>query len=109
MQAVISEAARTMPHTLRAVPLEDEEAASLSMLCGLDVDLARQIDQTSKCIRSLYTQIHPALKQALGPRLDHDAVLTVIAIWPNHAQLRGADKARIDAKLKKAGARKHAA
>lgn len=105
--AVIAEAARTMPHTLRAVTLEDEDAASLSMLCGFDVDLARQINQTSNRIRGLYTQIHPSLEQVLGPRLDHDAILTVIATWPTPAQLRGAGKARIDAKLKKAGARKH--
>lgn len=105
--AVIAEAARTMPHTLRAVTLEDEDAASLSMLCGFDVDLARQINQTSNRIRGLYTQIHPALEQVLGPRLDHDAILDVIATWPTPAQLRGAGRARIDAKLKKAGARKH--
>ena len=40
--AVIAEAARTMPHTLRSISTSDEDAASLSMLTGFDLDLARQ-------------------------------------------------------------------
>ena len=40
--AVIAQAARTMPHTLRDVTAADEEAASLTMLTGFDLDLARQ-------------------------------------------------------------------
>lgn len=65
--AVIAEAARTMPHTLRAISTSDEEAAALSMLTGFDLDLARQVNQTSNRIRGLYTQIHPALEKVLGP------------------------------------------
>ena len=41
--AVIAQAARTMPQTLRAVSASDEEAAALSMLTGFDLDLARQV------------------------------------------------------------------
>ncbi|SDN94964.1 Transposase [Actinomyces ruminicola] len=44
--AVIADAARTMPHTLRAIDASDEDAAALSMLTGFDLDLARQVNQT---------------------------------------------------------------
>ena len=107
--AVIAGAARTMPHTLRAISTSDEDAAALSMLTGFDLDLARQVNQTEGRIRGLYTQIHPALETILGPRLKHDAVLEVIAAWPTPTALRKAGRARIDAKLKKHGARRHAA
>ena len=98
--AVIAQAARTMPHTLRAINGSDEDAAALSMLTGFDLDLARQVNQTSNRIRGMYTQIHPALEKVLGPRLEHDAVLEVIASWPTPAALRKAGRARINAKLK---------
>lgn len=105
---VIAQAARTMPHTLRAINGSDEDAAALSMLTGFDLDLARQVNQTANRIRGLYTQIHPALEQVLGPWLEHDAVLEVIAAWPTPAELRKAGGARVDAKLKAHGARRHA-
>ena len=106
--AVIAGAARTMPHTLRAVSASDEEAAALSMLTGFDLDLARQVNQTANRIRGLYTQIHPALEAVLGPWLEHDAVSEVVAAWPTPAELKRAGKARIDARLKKHGCRRHA-
>ncbi|RTE47616.1 IS110 family transposase [Actinobaculum sp. 352] len=107
--AVIAEAARTMPHTLRSISTSDEDAASLSMLTGFDLDLARQVNQTANRIRGLYTQIHPALETVLGKWLEHDSVLEVIAAWPTPADLRKAGRARIDAKLKAKGAKRHAA
>jgi len=106
---IIAEAARTMPHTLRALTVSDEDEATLGMLTGFDQDLARQITQTSNRIRGLYTQIHPQLERVLGPWLDHDAVLEVIAAWPTPTQLKRAGQARIAAKLKKHGARRHTA
>lgn len=106
--AVIAGAARSMPHTLRAVTTSDEEAAALSMLTGFDLDLARQVNQSANRIRGLYTQIHPALEAVVGPWLEHDAVLEVIAAWPTPADLKRAGKARIDARLKKHGCRRHA-
>ena len=66
--AVIAGAARTMPHTLRAVSASDEDAAALSMLTGFDLDLARQVNQSANRIRGQsFTQIHPALEAVLGP------------------------------------------
>ena len=103
--AVIASAARTMPHTLRSITSSDEDAAALSMLTGFDLDLARQVNQVSNRIRGLYTQIHPALEGVLGPWLEHDSVLEVIATWPTPAALRKAGRARIDAKLKANGCR----
>ena len=106
--AVIAGAARSMPHTLRGVTTSDEEAAALSMLTGFDLDLARQVNQSANRIRGLYTQIHPALEAVVGPWLEHDAVLEVIAAWPTPADLKRAGKSRIDARLKKHGCRRHA-
>ena len=65
--AVITGAARSMPHTLRAVSASDEDVAALSMLTGFDLDLARQVNQSANRIRGLYTQIHPALEAVVGP------------------------------------------
>lgn len=107
--AVIAQAARTMPHTLRAITTSDQDAAALSMLTGFDLDLARQVNQTTNRIRGLYTQTHPALEAVLGPWLEHDAVLQVVAAWPTPAALRKAGRARIDAKLNKHGCRRHSA
>ena len=74
--AVIAGAARSMPHTLRAINASDEEAAALSMLTGFDLDLARQVNPTANRIRGQsFTQIHPTLERVLGPWLEHDAVL----------------------------------
>ena len=59
--AVIAQAARTMPHTLRAVTTSDEDAAALSMLTGFDLDLARQVNQTANRIRGQsFTQTPPS-------------------------------------------------
>ena len=59
--AVIAQAARTMPHTLRAVSTSDEDAAALSMLTGFDLDLARQVNQSANRIRGQsFTQTPPS-------------------------------------------------
>lgn len=107
--AVIAEAARSMPHTLRALNASDEDAAALSMLTGFDLDLTRQVNQVSNRIRGLYTQVHPALEKVLGPWLEHDSVVEVIATWPTPAALKHAGRARVDAKLKAHGTRRHTA
>ncbi len=83
--AVIAGAARTMPQTLRAVSASDEDAAALSMLTGFDPDLARAVNQTEGRIR--------------GQWLTPD---------PTPVELKRADKARTDARLKARGCRRHA-
>ena len=103
--AIIAEAARSMPHTLRSIALDDEHVAELSMLCGFDDDLRAQITATSNRTRGLLTQIHPALERVLGPHLDHPAVLDLIATWPTPADLAAAGPRRITARLAKGAPR----
>lgn len=38
---IIADTARTMPHTLRSIRVSDEDEATLGMLTGFDLDLAR--------------------------------------------------------------------
>jgi hypothetical protein len=45
--AVIADAARTMPHTLRSLQLTDEITAELTVLVGFDQDLAAEATRTS--------------------------------------------------------------
>lgn len=106
---VIAQAARSMPHTLRSISVADQDGATLTMLTGFDLDLARQVNQTANRIRGLYTQIHPALEAVLGPRLEHDCVLEAIASWPTPAALKKAGKKRIANTLKAHGSRRHLA
>ena len=84
---VIAEAARSLPHTLRSLKLADNELAELTMLCGFDDELAGQVTQTSNRIRGLLTQIHPALERAVGPHLDHPAMLDLLEHYPSPVEL----------------------
>ena len=99
--AVIADAARTMPHTLRALKLDDETIAELTVLSGFDDDLAQQITATSNRIRGLLTEIHPALERVLGPRMDHPAVLDLLETWPVPADLTAAGKSKVRTRLLK--------
>ncbi len=105
---IIAEAARTMPHTLRSIQVADEQVAELSMLCGFDDDLAKQITATSNRLRGLLTQIHPALERVLGPRLDHPAVLDLLRTWPTPGALKTAGRKRVGARLKRLAPRMYA-
>ena len=108
--AVITGAARSMPHTLRTVSTSDEEAAALSMLTGFDLDLARQVNQTANRVRGQsFTQTPPSP----GGRGGAVAGRTppswrTVAAWPTPAELKRAGKARTGAGLKKYGCRRHA-
>ena len=106
---IIADAARSLPYTLRELTPADIDEATLGMLTGFDLDLSRQVNQVSNRIRGLFTQIHPALEKVLGVRLEHDAILEMLITWPTPDKLRKAGRARIDAKLKKHGARRHTA
>ena len=108
--AVIAQAARTMPHTLHAISTSDEETAALSMLTGFDLDLARQVNQTKGRIRGQpFTQTPPSPRDrggALAGRTTPSWRSSPPGTAP--ADLKRAGKARIDAKLKKHGCRRHA-
>ncbi|RCG16771.1 IS110 family transposase [Streptomyces diacarni] len=93
--AVIADAARTMPHTLRSLQLTDEITAELTVLVGFDQDLAAEATRTSNRIRGLLTQFHPSLERVLGPRLDHPAVTWMLERYGSPASLRKAGRRRL--------------
>ncbi|MFG2312329.1 IS110 family transposase [Streptomyces sp. NPDC048566] len=93
--AVIADAARTMPHTLRALDLTDEVTAELTMLVGFDQDLVGEANRTSNRIRGLLTQFHPSLERVLGPRLDHQAVTWLLERYGSPQALRKAGRRRL--------------
>ena len=108
--AVIAGAARSMPHTLRAISTSDEEAAALSMLTGFDLDLARQVNQTEGRIRGQsFTQTPPSPRDRGGALAGRTTPSwRPVAAWPTPADQKRAGKSRIDARLKKHGCRRHA-
>ncbi|MEV7817883.1 IS110 family transposase [Streptomyces flaveolus] len=93
--AVIADAARTMPHTLRSLELADEITAELTMLVGFDQDLAGEANRTSNRIRGLLTQFHPSLERVLGPRLHHPAITWLLERYGSPAALRKAGRRKL--------------
>ncbi|AYN39938.1 IS110 family transposase [Streptomyces dangxiongensis] len=93
--AVIADAARTMPHTLRSLDLTDEITAELTMLAGFDQDLAGEANRTSNRIRGLLTQFHPSLERVLGPRLDHPAITWLLERYGSPQALRKAGRRKL--------------
>ena len=101
-----------MPHTLRDVTAAGKETAPLTVPAGSGPVLARQDGPDRRAASGARARPDPApvLEKVLGPRAGAgDAVLETIAAWPAPTALRKAGKARIGARLKKHGARRHAA
>jgi len=71
------------------------------MLCGFDDDLAKQVNASTNRIRGLLTQIHPAMERAIGPRLDHPAVLELLQHYPSPAAMQAAGTTRLANRLMK--------
>ncbi|MFE3599033.1 IS110 family transposase [Streptomyces sp. NPDC059142] len=92
---IIADAARAMPHTLRALELEDETIAELEMIVGFDDDLAGEATRVANRLRGLLTQIHPHLERVVGPRIQHPAVLTLLERFGSPAQIRKAGRRRL--------------
>ncbi len=92
---IIADAARAMPHTLRAIDGEDETIAELEMIVGFDDDLAGEATRVANRLHGLLTQIHPSLERVLGPRLQHPAVLTLLERFGSPAQIRKAGRRRL--------------
>ena len=63
---IIADTARTMPHTLRQVDRDSEVLSALKLLTGFDEDLAHETTRALNRIRSLLTQIHPALERVFA-------------------------------------------
>jgi transposase len=99
--AIIAQAARSMPHALRSIQVDDEQVAALGMLCGFDEDIVKQINQTGNRIRGLLTQIHPALERVIGPRMNHPAVLDLLQHYPSPAAMKAAGVTRLTTRLTK--------
>lgn len=91
----IAEATRTMPLALRSMEVADEQVAELSILCGFDDDLAKQVTASSHRIRSLLPQFLPALERVIGPHLCHQAMPEPLPKYPTPATLRRAGHARV--------------
>lgn len=103
--AIIAEAARTMPHTIRALADVDTSMADLRMLCGYDDDLAHQVTAMCNRIRGVLTQTHPPLERVLGPRLQHRGVLAVLERYPTPEALGAARPAQLRRVLQRLGSR----
>ncbi|MFD0440956.1 IS110 family RNA-guided transposase [Streptomyces chartreusis] len=93
--AIIADAARTMPHTLRSIELDDETIAELHMIVGFDDDLAGEVTRVANRLRSLLTEIHPHLERILGPRVQHPAVLTLLEQFGSPKAIRKAGRRRL--------------
>ena len=92
---VIAEAARTMPHTLRRVDMNDDALADLEVIVGFDDDLAGEVTRVTNRIHGLLTQIHPALERAIGDKLHHKAVLELLSRFGGPDGLRAAGRRRL--------------
>ena len=98
---IIAEAARTMPHTLRDIRVDETQIAELAVLAGFDDDLAAQVTAVSNRLRGMLTQIHPALERVLGPRVTHPAVADLLTRYPTPARLAAAGRGQVRARLRK--------
>ena len=97
---IVADAARSMPHTLRSVDLDDETIAELQMIVGFDDDLASEATRLSNRLRGLFTQIHPHMERVLGPRMQHPAVLRLLDQFGSPAQMRRAGRQRLVALIR---------
>lgn len=76
---IIADTTRTMPHTLRSMDRDSEILSTLKVLAGFDEDLAHETTRALNRIRSLLTQIHPALERVFaGGSLSNDITLTLL-------------------------------
>jgi transposase len=104
---VIAEAARSMPHALRRVDTGDEALADLAVIVGYDDDLAGEVTRVSNRIRGLLTQVNPAVERVLGPKVQHPAVLELLARFGGPNGLRTAGRRRLLAVAKPRAPRSH--
>lgn len=104
--AIISEAARSMPHTIRPLVAIDPVIAELRLVSGQDDDLAKHETALTNRLRGLLNQLHPPLEQVVGPRLDNAGVLPVLQRWPTPPALGRLGQRRLTDQLRRAGSRR---
>lgn len=85
---VIADAARTLPHTLRAVGGADETLAELGVLAGYDEDLAAQSTRLCNRLHDALLHVHPALERLLGKHFERAGVVDLLAAAPTPRALR---------------------
>jgi transposase len=90
---VITDAARTMPHTLHRVGTDDETLAELTVLTGYDDDPAAQATRLSNRLHDALLHGHPALERLLAKQLARPGVPELLTAAPTPVALRdlGAD------------------
>lgn len=85
-----------MPHTLRAVDRDDETLAALKMLAGFHDDIAKDATRTKNRLRSVLTQIHPALERVFaGEILSRTLVLDSLIHYEGPTKLAAAGRGRV--------------
>lgn len=93
---IIADTARTMPHTLRAVDRDNEILSALKVLAGFDEDLAHETTRALNRIRSLLTQIHPALERVFtGSSLSTALVLELLEKFAGPTGLKTAGRGKV--------------
>ncbi|TXS74797.1 IS110 family transposase [Corynebacterium sp. LK11] len=93
---IIADTARTMPHTLRAVDRDDETLVALKMLAGFHDDIAKDATRTKNSLRSVLTQIHPALERVFaGEILSRTLVLDSLIHYEGPTKLAAAGRGRV--------------
>jgi transposase len=88
---IIADAARTLPHTLRAVGRDEEVLTGLAVLIGYDDDLAAEATRITNRLHDALLSIHPALERLLGKRLHRQGVLHLLQAAPTPAALAELD------------------
>ena len=84
------------PHTLRQVDRDNEVLSALKVLAGFDEDLAHETTRALNRIRSLLTQIHPALERVFaGGSLATGLVLDLLEKFGGPTGLKTAGRARV--------------
>ncbi|MGO1561958.1 Mobile element protein [Actinomycetales bacterium JB111] len=93
---IIADTARTMPHTLRSVDRDSEVLSALKVLAGFDEDLAHETTRALNRIRSLLTQIHPALERVFtGGVLSTSLVLDLLEKYGGPTGLAAAGRGKV--------------
>ncbi len=93
---IIADSARTMPHTLRAVDRDSDVLAAQKVLAGFDEDLAHESTRALNRIRSLLTQIHPALERVCtGSTLTTGLALDLLEKFGGPTGLKAAGRAKV--------------
>ena len=93
---IIADTARTMPHTLRQVDRDSDVLSALTVLAGFDEDLNHETTRALNRIRSLLTQIHPALEPVFaGGSLATGLVLDLLETFGGPTGLNTAGRGRV--------------